>query len=110
MKFNIFFVIFLPACLLVSSIHTEQAEDLQALKTERELRQLVKVKLHGEPLEVSHAHRTANKTVAFSPDGKHLAVAYTPGPVIIYDITAEKAKRFDSELEKMKQSLNDKQA
>lgn len=82
---------------------TAQANDLQALAAERELHRLVKIKLHGEPLELFGSNSPSAKTIAFSADGKYLAVAYTPGSVLIYDIFAERAKKFDCEIEKMRQ-------
>lgn len=103
MNLKIFLIIVLFPSFLSLAV---PSKDLKALERERELRGLIKVKLHGEPLPLLDEHDetyNASKSLAFSPDGKHLAVGFTPGPVVIYDIAAEKAKRFDAELEKLKQ-------
>lgn len=83
---------------------TIHAANLQALEAERELHRLVKIKLHGEPLKLED-YNDSTKAIAFSSDGKYLAVAFTPGPVLIYDLPAEKTKRLDREKEKMRKEV-----
>ena len=100
MKLNVFWIILLQVCLQTL---TMQAAGLQALEAERELYRLVKVQLHGEPLDLRWT--SGANHIAFSPDGKHLAVSFARNKnVMIYEIAAEKAKRFDRELEKLKQA------
>lgn len=103
MKLNIFWIIALNIGLQVLTV---KAESLKALEVEREIQMLVKVRLHGEPLKLFDDNDAA-KTVAFSPDGKHIAVSFNPGSVVIYDIAAEKAKRFDHEMEKVRQEMKE---
>lgn len=76
------------------------AADLQGLEEERELRRLAKIKAYGEPLvlEVS----PAATSVSFSHDGRFLAVSAglkDQGKVIVYDLPAERTKKFDREVE-----------
>jgi len=104
MKVPIYLIIFLQICLQMLPM---QANDLQALEAQREIHRLVKIKLYGEPLSLAGNHYSATKSLAFSPDGKQLAIAYSPGSVLIYDLVAEKAKRFDREVEKMKKELKE---
>jgi len=103
MKLSIYLIIILQICLQILPM---EAANLQALEAQREVHRLVKIKLHGEPLVLENNDR-ATKSIAFSPDGKHLAVAYSPGAVFIYDLTAEKTKRFDHEIEKMKNEIQE---
>lgn len=104
MKLNILALLIFQICLQNLTI---QAMNLQALETEREIRRLVKIKLHGEPLEIPGTHG-ANQ-IAFSPDGRYIATAFGPRQpnVTIWDIRAERAKRFDAEVEKMTKEIKE---
>jgi len=90
--------------ILTLTIKTVIAANLQALEAERELHRLAKIKLHGEPLKFDD-YNDANKVIAFSPDGKYLAVAFSPGPVLIYNLPAEKNKELDRVKEMMRKEV-----